>query len=280
MNEDRDEQMVSAHYGQGELASRILDALRAAGKDIEHLRVEDLEPIDQFHIGGKWATLQLLQRAPLQPGTKVLDVGGGIGGTARLLAEKQGCFVTVLDLTEEYCRVGEMLTQRTGLADRVTFQHGSALDMPFPDALFEAVWTQHSSMNIEDKDQLYREIGRVLQPGGRLALFEVMEGKGGPVHFPVPWADDATISFLRPSEEVRGMIINAGLREVSWADVTEMMLARLQEGAVRQARADPGTPLLGLHILLGAKFPEMVHNVQRNLAEGRITLFQAVFERV
>lgn len=277
MSEKRDERVISSHYGQENLSDRILEALRAAGKDVERLQTEDLEPLDQFHIGGKWATLQLLQKAPLEAGTRVLDVGGGIGGTARLLAEKQGCFVTVLDLTEEYCRAGEMLTRRTGLDDRVTFQHGSALEMPFPDALFESVWTQHSSMNIEDKGRLYREIRRVLQPGGRLALYEVMEGEGGPVHFPVPWADDARISFLRRPEDVREMVIAAGLREVSWVDMTEAMLARLQEGAARREGAS--TPVLGLQVLLGEKFPEMSRNILRNLKEGRITLIQGVFER-
>ncbi len=277
MTENRDEQIVSSHYGQDNLSSRVLDALRAAGKDVERLRPEDLEPLDQFHIGGKGATLQLLQRAPLRSGARVLDVGGGIGGTARLLAGKSGCSVTVLDLTEEYCQVGEMLTQRTGLGDRVTFRHGSALDMPFPDASFEAVWTQHSSMNIEDKGRLYREIGRVLQPVRRLALYEVMEGEGGPVHFPVPWADDARISFLRKPEDVRAMLIEAGLREVSWVDMTETMLATLQEGTARQAGTSQ--PVLGLHILLGEHFPEMLQNVQRNLTEERITLIQGVFER-
>ena len=280
MSEMRDEQVVSSHYGQENLSDRILGALRAAGKDVERLQPEDLEPLDQFHVGGKWATLQLLQRAPLEAGTRVLDVGGGIGGTARLLAEKQGCFVTVLDLTEEYCRTGEMLTRLTGQGDLVTFRHGSALEMPFPDASFGAVWTQHSSMNIEDKGRLCREIRRVLQPGGRLALYEVMEGVGGPVHFPVPWADDARISFLRRPEEVREMVIAAGLREVRWVDMTEAMLTRLQEGAARQPGGNVMVPILGLHILLGEKFPEMSRNILRNLKEGRIVLIQGVFERV
>ncbi len=279
MTENQNEQMIISHYGQDNLKTRVLDALRAAGKDVEHLQREDLEPLDQFHIGGKWATLQLLQKAPLEAGMKVLDVGGGIGGTARLLAEKQGCFVTVLDLTEEYCQTGEMLTQQTGLSDRVTFRHGSALDMPFPNASFDAIWTQHSSMNIEDKGRLYREISRVLRPGRRLALYEVMEGLDGPVYFPVPWADDARISFLRQPEDVREMIIDAGLREVSWVDMTGVMLTRLQEGATRQDGVSRVTPVPGLQLLLGKDFPEMARNVLRNLKEGRIVLIQAIFER-
>jgi MPBQ/MSBQ methyltransferase len=140
-----DDQVVNMHYGQKDLGATILAALSTAGKNPEMLRPEDLAPVDQFHIGGKQTTLELIRLASLQAGMKVLDVGGGLGGAARTLAIEQACQVTVLDLTEEYCRVGEMLTARTGLSDRVSFQQGSALDMPFPGEHFDAVWTQHSS---------------------------------------------------------------------------------------------------------------------------------------
>jgi 2-polyprenyl-3-methyl-5-hydroxy-6-metoxy-1,4-benzoquinol methylase len=67
-----------------------------------------------------------LQLAGLGHGERVLDVGGGIGGPARTLAGA-GFSVTVLDLTEEFCRTGAALTERVGLASRVTFHHGNAL---------------------------------------------------------------------------------------------------------------------------------------------------------
>ena len=128
--------------------------------------MEGLAPLDQLHIRGKEATLDLARLAELTPGMLVLDVGGGIGGPARTLANEFGCVVTVLDLTEEFCRVGEMLTARTGLSDRVTFRPGNALDMPFPSSSFDRVWVQHSSMNIAAKERLFAEIHRVLRPGG------------------------------------------------------------------------------------------------------------------
>jgi SAM-dependent methyltransferase len=148
----------------------------------------------------------------------VLDVGGGLGGPARTLARELGCRVTVLDLTEAYCRMGEELTRRTGLAGQVEFRHGTALQMPFADAAFDVVWTQHSSMNVEDKERLYREIQRVARPGGRLAIHEIMAGAASPVHFPVPWAGDPSLSFLRPAEAVRRLL--AGLGSRSWSGPT------------------------------------------------------------
>ncbi len=201
---------------------------------------------------------------------RVLDVGGGLGGPARTIASEIGCQVTVLDLTEEYCRVGEMLTARTGLSDRVAFRHGDALAMPFADGSFDAVWTQHATMNIEDKEGLYAEIHRVLRPGGRHALHEVMAGPVQPIHFPVPWASDATISFLRPPETVRALLKQVGFTEVVWVDVTAQ--------ATEPPPPAGGPSPFGKHLLV-SDFPTRGRNFGRNLDEGRVRVIQGVFER-
>jgi len=107
---------VSAHHTSGDLGEKILATLREAGKDPEHLHVEDLARIDQLHTGGVPATRALMRRASLRPGMDVLDVGGGLGGPARLLAHDAGCSVTVLDLAEEFCTGGAMLSARAGLS--------------------------------------------------------------------------------------------------------------------------------------------------------------------
>jgi len=269
---------VSANYTPSDLAEKILAGLRAAGKDPDALTPEDLAPVDQFHLGGARATRELMQRAGIARGMRVLDVGGGLGGPARTLATETGCTVTVLDLTEEYCAVGEMLTARTGLSDRVTFRHGNALDMPFPDGDFDAVWTQHSTMNIADKERLYAEIHRVLRPGGRLALHEVMAGPVQPIHYPVPWARDATISFLRTPESVRALLKATGFTEIAWVDVTAPALAAFQAAVARAASAPGGATPFGLNLLLD-NFATRGGNQVRNLAEDRVTAIQGVFAR-
>jgi SAM-dependent methyltransferase len=269
---------VASHYGRPGLESAILAGLRAAGKDPDRLAPEDLAAVDQFHIRGRDATLELATLAGLAPGREVLDVGGGLGGPARTLAHEFGSRVTVLDLTEEYCQVGEELTRRTGLADRVRFRHGDALALPFPDASFDAVWTQHSSMNIEDKERLYESIRRVLRPGGRLALHEVMAGPGGPVHFPVPWSPDGAFSFLSPPETIRRLLAGLGFRQQAWVDVSPAALIWFRE-RVAAARSATAPPPLGLHLLLGAAAGRMFANMMRNLEEDRIVVIQAVWQR-
>ncbi|HLZ72864.1 MAG TPA: pyrimidine dimer DNA glycosylase/endonuclease V [Dehalococcoidia bacterium] len=277
MSEQENNEALNRHYGRGDLAEAILDAVRAAGKNPEALTPDDLAPVDQFHIGGKPATVELAKLAGLHAGMRVLDVGGGIGGPARTLAAEFGCTVTVLDLTDEYVRTGELLTARTGLAERVQHRHGSALAMPFADASFDAAWTQHSSMNIADKERLYAEVRRVLRRGGTLALHEVMAGAAGEPRYPLPWADDAALSFLRPPAEIRSLVTAAGFRETVWQDVTAASLAFFER---LQARPQPGAPPpFGLHLLLGAEAPARVANMTRGLADARLSVIEAVFRR-
>jgi SAM-dependent methyltransferase len=269
---------LSTHYGRKDLGLAIVEGLRAAGKDPDAIRPDDLAPVDHFHIRGKEATLELARLAGLKRGMRVLDVGGGLGGPARTLAGQLGCHVTVLDLTEEYCRVGEDLTRRTGLSGQVVFRHGSALEVPFPDQSFEAVWTEHSSMNIENKERLYDEIHRVLRPGGRLAMYEIMGGPNVPIHFPVPWAREPALSFLRPPQAIRTLLAGKRFNEVAWVDVSTPALDWFRE-RVATARPAAAPPPLGVHLLLGEDFAPMSRNQVRNLEEGRITVVMGVWER-
>lgn len=268
---------VASHYARGNLSATILDALRRAGKNIDALTIDDLAPVDQFHVRGKQSTLELAQRAGIGASQSILDVGGGIGGPARTLATLFGCHVTVVDLIEAFCETGAMLTQRIGLTDRVIHRQSDATDLPFADASFDVVWTQHSTMNIEAKPSIYAEFQRVLRRGGRYASQEIMRGNNAPVHFPVPWARDPAISFLESPDAVRVMIEAAGFNALHWIDET----AKAREWYDQRVQtASAGLPPLGIHLLLGEDMMAMSHNQIRNLNEQRIAIIQAVFEKI
>ena len=265
---------IQTHYTRADLGDAILEALEKAGKYLNRLTPEDLAPIDQFHIRGRTATLELARAAGLDAAKRVLDVGSGVGGTSRCLAKEFGCRVTGIDLTDEYCRAAAMLSARTGLAHLVDFRQGDATKLPFDDQTFDVVWTEHVAMNIPDKTRLYKEMHRVLKPGGTLAIYDVLAGPSGPVLFPVPWARTPDTSFLVSPNELRRLLEESGFAIADWSDTTEA--ARVWFVTLAEKIRKEGFPSLGFHLLLGADFKAMAQNQGRNLQEGRIVLAQIV----
>jgi len=268
---------VEKHYGRGRILDSILASLRQMGKDPAHLKPEDLAPVDEFHVRGREATVELAGRGALRPGLRVLDVGCGLGGSSRYLAAEQGCQVTGIDLTQEYVDVSTALAKLAGLGDRTRFQQANALAMPFADGSFDFTWTQHVQMNIADKAGLYREIGRVTASGGRFLFHDIFAGDGGPLHFPVPWAEDASISFMTSPDEVKKHLVNSGFVVRDWADTTEKSL-QWTLGMIERVKAS-GPPPLGTHLLMGATAKAKIESVVRNASEGRIVFVQACVEK-
>lgn len=275
MNEPRS--FVENHYGRGRILDSILAGLQALGKDIDRLEPADLAPVDEFHVRGREATVELARRSPPTPNSRVLDVGCGLGGSARYLAENFGCHVSGIDLTHEYVMTAQALTERVGLTNRLAFHCASALELPFSAGIFDLAWTEHVQMNVADKTRFYGEIARVLRPGARLLFHDIFEGSNRPVRFPVPWASDDSISFLVPPESARETLQEVGMNVVDWEDRSARTLEWFT--AIVQKLKQSGPPPLGLHLLMGDQALAKFENIIRNLSEERIVVVQAVAEK-
>lgn len=269
--------LVRLHYqqdlgGAGDAIERIRAAVDAMGDG--PLSAARLAGLDQFHVGGLAATVELAARTGITAETRVLDAGSGLGGPARYLASTFGCQVIGVDLAPYYVALAEYLTGRAGLTGQVSFQTGDLTRLPFPDGDFDLVWTQHVVMNIREREALYQEIRRVIRRGGRFVFYDAIAADGKPdPYYPVPWSETAATSTLLTEAETRAVLNAAGLRLLRFDDVTQ-----LARGWVSQT--PPPVPGASLSALIGPRIAEMVGNFIRNIGEGRVRLAMGICEAV
>ena len=272
------ETAVARHYGDPELLARIMAGLEASGADLDHLRPDDLAPVDEFHIGRREATVHAVAKLSLDAGAQVLDIGCGIGGAARYIATEIGCQVTGVDLTPEFIDVARRLTELTGLDQRITYECASALDMPFEDGAFDAAITLHVAMNIRERAALYGEIARVMKPGATFCIYDVMKVGAGELAYPVPWAETAATSHLTTADEMRGLLDTAGFEVGEVEDRSGFARAFIQR-ALAAAASDGSLPPLGTHLILGPSAPTKFRNTLANIEAGHIAPIQIIATR-
>jgi sarcosine/dimethylglycine N-methyltransferase len=264
---------IETQYSTGASRRAIEQALVAAGKDLGHLQPADLALLEDFHTMGRIATTQLADLVKITPGDEVLDAGSGIGGTARYIAERSRCHVATVDLTEEYCATARWLNQLAGLDDRISVRQGDVTDLPFEDASFTLMFSQHVQMNVADKALLYAEARRVLADGGTLAVWEIVAGEDREPDFPLPWADRPEYRHLTTSDRLRTTIATSGFEIEQWNDLTDQAAAMMQTLLTL-----PLSPI-GLQAFV-PDFESKAKNLTAALADGRLPAVQGVARAV
>jgi ubiquinone/menaquinone biosynthesis C-methylase UbiE len=272
---DNIERHVAQHYARTDLERAILDALVASGKDLDRLTPSDLSPVDEFHTGGRQATVEFAEQAGFAPGTHILDIGCGIGGPSRYFAAERGCRVTGIDLTPAYVEAAEALAQRVGLRGSVSYRQASALALPFESATFDGAYMMHVGMNIEDKPALFAEIRRVLKSGAVLAIYDVMRTGAGELRFPLHWASSPETSFVVSAAQYRGALEAAGFRVVKERERGDFARTFFREVAARAAEGGEPAPL-GIHILMKRDVPQKLANVMSGVDAGVIAPIELI----
>lgn len=267
---------VSEHYRRNDLVEAIRAGVAQMGKTIKTINVDDLAPIDEFHIGGRGATEELLHQIAPSEADHILDVGCGLGGAARFISDRTKCRVTGVDLTPDYVNAGNTLCQWLGLDGKVFLRQGNALALPFPEAAFSGAYMLHVGMNIQDKVQLIAEVARVLEPGRRFAIYDVMKTGDGALQYPLPWATTQETNAIDAPEQYEKALLSTGFKILSQRNRRDYALAYF---ANAQSKLAVGPAPLGLHTLMGERRGDQIRNMIANVSAGRIAPVEMIAER-
>lgn len=271
------ESIIADYYTHNELFETIIQAFEKAGIPQHAITQKQLAAVDEFHVRGREVSCELATMASLQPGMRVLDVGCGPGGACRLLAGEYGCQATGIDITETYIHTATQLSALTGMQHSTRFVHGSALALPFSNHSFDIAWTQHVQMNIADKHAFYAEMNRVLTPNGRFVYYDILSKNNLPIYFPVPWASDASLSYLITSHELHSLLQQLGFTRIQVTDETTKGIAFMSHLLNRITQN--GLPPVGAHLLMGDNAVEKLTNLYNNLVEGKVMLESGIWEK-
>ncbi|MBW1615920.1 MAG: methyltransferase domain-containing protein [Deltaproteobacteria bacterium] len=269
---------INLQYGDGSIKERINKALSAANRKFSSITLKELSYMDELHMGGGEATIKLANAAKLFSGARLLDAGSGLGGPARILAAKFNCIVTGIDLTEEFCNTAAMLTKLAEIdSNKVSFICGDACNAPFKNESFDIVWSQHSSMNIEDKIKLYSEYKRVLKKGGLLIIHDAVSEPNKSLYYPTPWANEPSISFLITEEKLISILTGSGFEKIYLSDISEETINWYKK--LKQERKSGNIPILGPHIVFGSAISVMASNMRKNLIEKRVKVVETIWRK-
>ena len=265
---------IEKQYYTPELYEDILERLEDQGVDLNNVSRSDIAAVDEFHVRGAQVSKELVMEMGIHD-VRVLDVGCGIGGPSRMLAAEFNCTVTGIDISHEFIRTAQKLSELVGLKDKTEFIQADALNLPFENDSFDVVWTQHVQMNIHDKAKFYAEIRRVLTDGGKLIYYDIFKTDGQDVDYPVPWANDASVSYLGTIANMDNLLNDLEFTRLQITDQTFQAIQFL-DGLFEKLKMN-GAPKLGLNVLMGDSTKVKLSNILKGLDEEKIELQSGIY---
>jgi len=267
---------IKNHYLKEELYEDILKRLIEQEIAFDKVKRSDIAGVDEFHVRGAAVSKELADSVDLK-GVSVLDVGCGLGGPCRMLADEYNCQTTGIDLSSEYIRTATKLSQLVNLNEKTIFIQGDATQLPFEDNAFDVVWTQHVQMNIPDKKKFYSEINRVLKTGGYFLFYDILKKGEGEILYPMPWATNENLSFLFKEAEMDIILKELGLTKEQSINQTEAGIAFFNALVARLKEFGP--PKMGLNVLMGETTKPKLMNLLNHLKNGELELKSGVYKK-
>ena len=269
-------QQIETHYLKENLYHEILNRLEDQHVNLDHVKRSDIAGVDEFHVRGAEVSRELASAIALKD-LKVLDMGSGLGGPCRMLADEYDCHATGIDLSTEFVNTANALSKLVGLDDKTQFVQGSATELPFEDSSVDVVWTQHVQMNIPDKQKFYSEAYRVLRPGGYFLYYDIFRKSDDGVTYPMPWASHEGLSFLFKGEEMAKIMAELGFTLKTKKDQTQAGVAFFTSLLARIAKFGP--PKLGLNVLMGESTKPKLTNLLAHFQKGVLCLESGVYQK-
>ena len=267
---------IEEHYYQPDLYNDIINRLKELDVDLNKVTRKDIAGVDEFHVRGVEVSRELAKIANINS-SKVLDIGCGIGGPCRMLADEFNCDTVGIDISKEYVATASKLSELVGLSHSTKFIHGDATNLPFQNNEFDVVWTQHVQVNISDKQKFYNEIDRVLKGNGAFIYYEVFKKGSEEIKYPLPWANESRINFLEQSSKIDAILQQLGMVKKQSTNQTESGIKVLEKMLDRISKR--GVPRLGLNVLMGASTKNKIANLLNGLKERKIYLESGVYEK-
>ena len=266
--------LIKRQYARPKLFDDIIARLVQKKIDVNQLKRSDISALDEFHIRGAEVSYELVRNINLR-NLRVLDVGCGLGGPSRMLADNYNCDVFGIDLNPEYIDTASRLSGLIRGNGSTEFIVGDAQNLPFKDGSFDAVWTQHVQMNIDDKDRFYSEIHRVLKKKGAFIYYDIFKSGPNEISYPVPWANNNNVSFLQTKENMDEILKGLGFLNFHSTDQTIKAIDFLKTLLEKQINESS----IGLNILLGDSTKEKFNNVYKALESGNIELYSGIYKK-
>lgn len=264
---------VESHYTIGNLLQTIENAIPKLGKTLETVTNEEFSLIDELHVGGLEATIKLFDMIQFSKNDHIIDLGCGLGGPARYVAETFSSKVIGIDLTDEFISTGNQISKWLRVENQVDLQLGNALTLSqFNNHSFDAGYTIHAGMNIDDKYALYQEANRVLKPNANLVIYDIMLNENyqkQALSYPLPWADIIEENFIAPPSQYRQALLQNGFEIKQELDFSDFSIAFFDK--LMNLIKSNETPALGLHILMKENAEAKINHIYQSIVNGLVS---------